>query len=46
MSFFSPLISLDWLRSLFCLVLTCCFLLHKRILSNTTLIIFHDIVHE
>jgi hypothetical protein len=46
MSFLSTLIALDWLRSLFCLILTCCFLLHKRTVSNTTLIIFHNIVHE
>jgi hypothetical protein len=46
MSFFSTLKAFDRLRSLFFLVLTCCFLLHKRIVSNTTLVIFHDSVHE
>jgi hypothetical protein len=45
-SLFSTLKEFDKLRSLFCLVLTCCFLLHKRVVSNTTLVIFHDSVHE
>jgi hypothetical protein len=44
--FFPTLIALDWLRSLFCLVLICCFLLHEKIVSNTTLIIFYDNVQE
>jgi hypothetical protein len=32
--------------SLLWLVLICSFLLHKRIIFNTTLVVFHDNVHE
>jgi hypothetical protein len=46
MSFFSTHKAFDRLRSLFCLLLICCFLLHKRIISNITLVVFHDNVHE
>jgi hypothetical protein len=46
MSFSSTLKAFDRLMSLFCLVLICCFLLHKIIISNTTLVVFHDNVHE
>jgi hypothetical protein len=45
-SLFSTLIALDRLRILLILVLVCCFLLHKRIVSSTSLVIFHDCVHE
>jgi hypothetical protein len=46
MTFFSTLKAFDRLMSLLWLVLNCSFLLHKRIISNTTLIVFHDSVHE
>jgi hypothetical protein len=43
---FSTLLTLDGLRILLSLVLVYCFLLHNRIVSNTTLVIFHDYVHK
>jgi hypothetical protein len=43
---FSTHITLDGLRILLSLVLVYCFLLHNRIVSNTTLVIFHDYVHK
>jgi hypothetical protein len=46
MTFFSTLKAFDRLMSLFCLVLIRSFLLYKRIISNTTLVVFHDSVHE
>jgi hypothetical protein len=46
MTFFTTLKAFDRLMSLLWLVLSCSFLLHKRIVSNTTLVVFHDSVHE
>jgi hypothetical protein len=46
MTFFSTLKAFDRLMSLLWLVLSCSFLLHKRIISNTTLVVFHESVHE
>jgi hypothetical protein len=46
MTFFSTLKAFDRLMSLLWLVLICSFLLHKRIISNTTLVVFYDSVHE
>ena len=46
MTFFSTLKAFDRLMSLLWLVLICSFLLHKRVISNTTLVVFHDSVHE
>jgi hypothetical protein len=43
---FSTLRALNGLRILLSLVLICCFLLHNRIVSNATLVIFHDCVHD
>jgi hypothetical protein len=43
---FSTLKAFDRLMSLFWLVLNCSFLLHKGIISNTTLVVFYDSVHE
>jgi hypothetical protein len=46
MTFFSTLKAFDRLMSLLWLVLICSFILHKRIISNTTLVVFHDSVRE
>jgi hypothetical protein len=46
MTFFSTFKAFDRLMSLLWLVLSCSFLLHKRVISNTTLVVFHDSVHE
>jgi hypothetical protein len=41
-TFFSTLKAFDRLVSLLWLVLSSSFLLHKSIVSNTTLVVFHD----
>jgi hypothetical protein len=46
MTFFSTLKAFDRFMSLLWLVLNFRFLLHKGIISNTTLVVFHDSVHE
>jgi hypothetical protein len=46
MTFISTLKAFDGLVSLLRLVLSSSFLLHKSIVSNTTLVVFHDSVHE
>jgi hypothetical protein len=43
---FSTLMTLDRLRILDRLLLIHCFLLHKRLISNTILVIFHNCAHE